>query len=282
MELDVAIVEQLAKSQEGTTLALSAVAEQLQKLNTRLEKEDVVDEDAAKEAEKAAAEEEEKAFKKSIVTDVIAALKEGGLMDLNAKKEVKVGGKDKWPMSGRPAAEDEEKTTKVRTETGEVQKPIQAMKKAADLEEEEKDKELMPGEEMEEKGVVPPEEMVPEEDEDKDGSEEYPQEMKAVISKMKADFKKQLASFQKSMETNIKKETESRMRKMGFREERGLASPKIRSLGVDETPIVKAQKASSPEEMANELSKLSYKQINRLRFQMEAGDTTGVPRELLQ
>ena len=120
-------------------------------------------------------------------------------------------------------------------------------------------------------------------EEEEVGSEEYPQEMKAIISKMKADFKKQIANLKKSTEASLKSEVESRMRKMGFREERGLASPKIRSLGVDgELPITKAQKTQSSDEMADELAKLSYKQINRLRFQMESGDTTGVPQELLR
>jgi hypothetical protein len=71
------------------------------------------------------------------------------------------------------------------------------------------------------------------------------------------------------------------MRKMGFREERGLAAPQLKNdgLGIDGTSII--QKSSTPADNVDQMMQLSYSELRRLQQNIEMGNTEGVPRELL-
>ena len=104
--------------------------------------------------------------------------------------------------------------------------------------------------------------------------------MKSMRKELKA-LKKQLKDVGSNMEKAITKETESRLRKMGFREENGLQKPlRIETpLGVDgSTPIVKTGTSTDTVE---QLAGMSYKQLRDLQAQIEMGNIEGVPRELL-
>ena len=85
------------------------------------------------------------------------------------------------------------------------------------------------------------------------------------------------------MEKAIKVEAETRLRKMGFAEDRSLASPQTRKivdgLGVDGSELI--QKGQSPEDTVDQLASLSYKQLRDMQTQIEAGVTDGLPRELI-
>lgn len=240
---------------EGLVLAFKANAEVLNKLNSRLEKQDMDEEEEwRKEKEMEEMEEagmEKAALVKEIVGQVFAALKQGGL-ELDADKEHKVSGKDTWPMSGRPAAEDEEVPAKVRSETNEVQKPIVASQKMDHPEEEEEGPEEYPMEEDEEKDV--------------------PVEMKSMAKELMA-LKKSNEDLKKNMAQMVRKATEDQLRKMGFQEEKGLTAPKmIKSLvGDNGVAIKKAQDekiVDDPIENIKQLSKMSYRKLAEMRVKM--------------
>ena len=98
-------------------------------------------------------------------------------------------------------------------------------------------------------------------------------------------MKKEIDSLKKQLETAVQTEAESRLRKMGFREENGLQRPQVftpdtpSALGTDgSTPIVKSQNQG---DTVDQLSGLSYKQLRDIQHKIESGDTDGVPRELL-
>ena len=87
------------------------------------------------------------------------------------------------------------------------------------------------------------------------------------------------------MQSIVKRESEDRLRKMGFREETSLQGPRLiqyddpSMLGTDGTSPIK--KSSTPENTVDELSKLSYKQLRDMQTQIEIGDTDGLPQELV-
>ena len=113
-----------------------------------------------------------------------------------------------------------------------------------------------------------------------DEEEPEEEEMKSMRKELRA-LKKQLVNYESTMEKAITKEAESRLRKMGFREENGLQRPqRIETpLGGDgSTPIVKG---NNDVETVDQLMGLSYKQLRDLQAQIEMGDTEGIPRELL-
>ena len=94
--------------------------------------------------------------------------------------------------------------------------------------------------------------------------------------------KKQIAAYEANMEKAVSNEAEGRLRKMGFREERGLVAPTLTSgdgLGVDGTSII--QKAQNAGDTVDQLINLSYGELRKLQQNIEMGNTDGVPRELL-
>ena len=89
-------------------------------------------------------------------------------------------------------------------------------------------------------------------------------------------------NMKKAMETMVKAETEKRLQKMGFKEETSLQKPVMKhydTIGTDGTqPIKKSEPVGDPVE---QLADLSYKQLREMQFAIEAGNTDGVPQELL-
>ena len=84
----------------------------------------------------------------------------------------------------------------------------------------------------------------------------------------------------------VQTEAENRLRKMGFREETGLVAPKVIQkdaaigLGVDgSTPIKKS--AESASDTVEQLMDMSYQELRNLQYRLEAGDTDGLPKELI-
>ena len=68
---------------------------------------------------------------------------------------------------------------------------------------------------------------------------------------------------------------------MGFREETGLQAPRQVNydLGTDgTTPIAKAQTEG---DTVDQLVNLSYKDLREIQTRIQAGETDGIPRELL-
>ena len=275
------VLTKVEKQMEGTNLALAAVAEVLQKMDARLS----TDEEAEmRKAEESQAQSERTVLVKEIAGEVALLLADAG-MDVYGTK-VRSAAKTGKSAGG---ADDSEKPASIKSNIADQQATIQAMKKGdtSKFEEgEEEAEEDMPAAKggymkTQEPEDGDDEDMEKEEDEK---AEEYPEEedeaeISAMAKELKA-LKKQLANYEKSMDTAITKETESRLRKMGFREENGLQRPSIMDtpLGTDgATPIVKTANVDTVDQLAD----LSYKQLRDLQAQIEMGNTDGVPKELL-
>ena len=273
-------LNKVEKQIEGTNLALAAVAEVLQKMDARLS----TDEEAEmRKAEEEHADSERTALVKDIAGEVALLLADAG-MDVDGTK-VRSAAKTGKTSSG---ADDSEKPANIKSNIADQQATIQAMRKQeGDEEEEEEDMPAAKGGYMkgDEEEDMEEEEMEKEGD-DEDEEVEYPaseeeddSEISAMAKQLKA-LKKQISGYEKSMDTAITKETESRLRKMGFREENGLQRPVQleQPLGTDgATPIVKQGNT----DVVDQLTDLSFKQLRDLQAQIELGNTDGVPKELL-
>ena len=275
------ISERIEKQMEGNSLALAAVAEVLQKMDARLAKDDAIE---YEELQKQHAANEQQELVKAVATEVFNLLKEGTKTE---EKGLDVSGDSRSAKStGKSAgsADDSEKGAPIGTKIEDQQKTIQAAilalkKEEEDAEEDEDGEKGMAysknhGEDDEEEDF-PVEEKGEDEDADPDDDMD---EMKMQLDALK----KQIAAYEANMEKAVSNEAEGRLRKMGFREERGLVAPTLTSgdgLGVDGTSII--QKAQSGADTVEQLADLSYGELRRLQQNIEMGNTDGVPRELL-
>ncbi len=272
------ILANLEKHMEGNQLALAAVAEVLQKMDARLLKEE---EDIEEEEMEKAAEAEKEALVKSVANSVIAALKADQGMDVD-------GDKVRSASQGPAGQADEEKPASPTTKIEDQQATIQAMQKA-DEEDDDEDAEKatdgmkMKADDDKEEDEDAEKEMAKAKEEDDDDEKEMDKAEDDTITAMRKELdalKKQLGDAESNIEKAVQEESESRLRKMGFREETSLQAPKItHPLGTDgTTPIVKG---NNPENTVDQLASLSYKELRDLQNKIELGDTDGVPRELI-
>jgi len=266
-------LERLEKQMEGTNLALAAVAEVLQKMDSRLSKEDAVE---IERLQKAEAQDEQSRLVKAVAEEVFHLLKEGTNTE---EKGLDVSGEArKAKATGKTAAnaDDAEKGAPVNTKLEDQQNTIQAMYKADDDDEEEED-DMEKGHDDEEEEDFPVEEKTYKEDDDEEMPED--EEMKSMKKQLDA-LKKQISEYEGNMEKAIADESQNRLRKMGFREERGLAAPAISNgMGVDGTTVI--QKAQNGVDVVDQLAGLSYNELRKIQQNIEMGNTDGVPRELL-
>ena len=260
------ISERIEKQMEGNSLALAAVAEVLQKMDARLAKDDAVE---YEELQKQHAANEQQELVKAVATEVFNLLKEGTKTE---EKGLDVSGASRSAKStGKSAgsADDSEKGAPIGTKIEDQQKTIQAAilalkKEEEDAEEDEDGEKGMAysknhGEDDEEEDF-PVEEKG--EDEDKDPDDDM-DEMKMQLDALK----KQIAAYEANMEKAVSNEAEGRLRKMGFREERGLVAPTLTSgdgLGVDGTSII--QKAQSGADTVEQLADLSYGELRTSKW----------------
>jgi predicted metal-dependent hydrolase len=124
------------------------------------------------------------------------------------------------------------------------------------------------------------EEDFPQEEENGDGSDEEPSDDDEIANSLQ----KQLASLQKQIDgldisKAVKNESENRLRKMGFKEENGLQKPQLSKnvFGADETPIKKAQTVN---DVVDQLTNLSYKELRKMQEYKRQGLTEGLPDEI--
>lgn len=266
------VTERLEKQMEGTNLALAAVAEVLHKMDSRLQKEEAVQ---YEDFQKQTAANEQQALVKAVATEVFNLIKEGTSTE---EKGLAVSGESRPAKStGKSSAnaDDSEKGAPIGTKIEDQQKTIQAAFLNKEDEEDEDGEEengyAKKGEDDEE-DEFPVEEKGEDDDPDDDMDE-----MKMQLNALK----KQIAAYEANMEKAVSTEAENRMRKMGFREERGLAAPQLKNdgLGIDGTSII--QKSSTPADNVDQMMQLSYSELRRLQQNIEMGNTEGVPRELL-
>jgi hypothetical protein len=273
------INERLEKQMEGTNLALAAVAEVLQKMDDRLAKEE---HDAIASAEASAAEAAKADLVKSVASEVVALLKEGGDQGMD------VSGDDRKAQStgkGPQDADDSESAANVATKIEDQQNTIQAAYHG-DEDDDKKEKGMYKEDDDDEDGS----EKAMKKDDDDDKADDIPESEEKGMDDDKDDddmekmqkqlesLQKQLAETQSNMQKAIQSESEDRLRKMGFREENGLQAPQQIGLGVDSTtPIQKSAAVDTPDQLAE----LSYSELRNMQHKIESGDTDGLPRELL-
>lgn len=252
-----AVLANITKSQEGIAAGLGAVAEFLTKQYDKEEERKEAEALKVADEEEKEKEELEKQSLVKAVTDAVmkqitnpAVLKQ--LQNLHGDTAFKVSGKDTWPMSSRPAAEDKETTAKLRNETEEVQKPIQAMQKQSPVEEvaPELDDDVHPEEcrcENCPKGIaVKASEFPKEEDKFPKQEAEYPEDMRAMLKnlqKQNSVLTKELINLKKSQDTLVKSSVKGALEKVGFREEKNVSGVRLlkSTLGVTEMDIKKSE-----------------------------------------
>ena len=273
-------MERIEKQLEGNSLALSAVAEVLSKMDGRLSRDEEV---ALAKAEQEEAAADRSSLIKEIASEVAGILKADNQMDVDGTKVRPAAKTGKTPAN----ADDAEKPIAATSKIEDQQATIQAMQKG-DAEEEDEKAEEYPVDEkkggMKYKAADDEEE--DEEDVDKAGDGEAEEEEedadaeKSMMKQLEA-LKKQVADYEANMQKAIQTETEGRLRKMGFREDNGLQRPMRTEvgLGVDGTSPIKKQAANA--DVADQLASLSYKELRDLQVNIAQGKTEGVPRELL-
>ena len=256
------ILERIEKQMEGSNLALAAVADVLNKMDGRLskaaEEEEYVEEQKAADIEKSE-------LIKSIATEVYDLIKADNGLDVDGEK-VRSGKK----VAQGNSADDSATTVDATRSISDVQATIQAMQKAESDDDDDDDKKH------------PMEESVDKADDDDDEKEKgYSAKSYEELTKQLEDLQKQLGEYDNNIQKQVQDEAENRLRKMGFREETGLTAPKQINyeLGTDgTTPIVKA---NSSEDTVDQLVNLSYKELRDMQSMIQAGQTDGIPRELL-
>ena len=262
--MDNDVLTRLEKQMEGNGLALAAVAEVLQKMDARLTKaEDDEKEDDDKKVEEAmleAAEMEKSMLVKAIAQEVrTELLKESAGQSDNGMDVDGENVRTATKAGSSTDADDSEETVDIKTETDKVQGIIQAMQKQLG----ELSKDYMDEEENDGEPAVNTDD---DDDDDK-----------------KDDDTEGLWNMKKAMESMVKAETEKRLQKMGFKEETSLQKPVIKNydtMGIDGTqPIRKSEQSAG--DPVDQLADLSYKQLREMQFSIEAGQTDGVPQELL-
>jgi hypothetical protein len=116
-----------------------------------------------------------------------------------------------------------------------------------------------------------------EEDEDDKRSQDEIYEMKKQLETLQ----KQIVGYQEAIKKSNDAEVVERLERMGFREETGLAAPKIipdETLGTEGQSFI--SKAEQQEDVVDQLSKLSFKELRTLQERVESGQTEGLPTEL--
>ena len=263
------ILNRIEKHMEGTSLGLAALAEVLQKMDGRMDADDAY---AIQKAEQEQAAYEHASLVKNIAKSVLIELADQG-MDVDGEKVKTVGGSD--PTKGATAtpnyvgdSDDSSENVTIPTKIEDQQASIQAEEHDEEEDEKEEKAYMKKAEDEEENGNGDDEEESPEE-------EDFP---------IEESLQKQLASLQKQINgldisKAVKNESENRLRKMGFKEENGLQKPQLSKnvFGADETPIKKAQTVN---DVVDQLTNLSYKELRKMQEYKRQGLNEGLPDEI--
>ena len=283
------MVDRLEKQIEGSNLALAAVAEVLQKMDSRLSK--------AEDEEIELAQDQEDAFEKQEIIKAVA----GEVYSLIKADSNPTGAQwgnstDASVQSMKEGTDDSGNNVKAPRKTEDVNVTLQAMQKQLNLLR--KDWAGKDEEEDENENNGDPQNGDPQDGDDPDVDEEgnpiernmrYSLENEAAYPVLE-NMQKQINELTSALRGNfdmqkmVQNETEGRLRKMGFREETSLQRPTLLryedSLGIDgTTPITKT--ADSPEDMVDQMLNMSYKDLRVLQERIESGDTDGIPQEFL-
>ena len=283
------ILNRIEKHMEGTQLGLAALSEVLQKMDARIESEAEASYELAKAEEEAL---EKEALVRDIAKAVLIELSDQG-MDVDGTDIENVGKPD--PTKGATAtpnyigdADDSSETVTPRTDISEQQASIMAEKKEDEEEEkaytkmgmnkaEDEDDKDEDDEEEKAMGFPKKEKAMHEgEDEDKEDDEGDDDDDVKKLFKQMSSLQKQIESL--DISKSVKEESENRLRKMGFKEENGLQKPQLNNVfGADETPIKKAQTVN---DVVDQLTTLSYKELRKMQELKRQGMVDGLPDEI--
>jgi len=246
------VLDQIQKQLEGNTLGLSAVADVLQKMEARLEK---AEEFEYEEDLQLAEEEQYDALIKGVAMEVIAMIKSDNEVGIDVE-EKRVGG---TKLSDSNADDGSETVDNAKgTPTADAQDTIVSK--------------------MGKKPMLSKDDSEDKDEEEEEGKDEIVvQEMKKQLE----DLQKQVAGYQEAIKKSNDTEIVQRLERMGFREENGLAAPKIipdQTLGTEGESFI--SKAEQTEDVVEQLSKLSFKELRTLQERVESGQTEGLPTEL--
>ena len=279
------ILDRIEKHMEGTSLGLAALAEVLQKMDGRMEADDAY---AIEKAEQEQAAIEHAALVKNIAKSVLIELSDQG-MDVDGTAIENVGKPD--PTKGATAtpnyvgdSDDSSETIEPRSSIEDQQASIMAEDNG---EEDDKKEDVDKAMRNKMENAMHPKVENAEHDE----KEEEDGEMKKADKENDEEkieeamgLKKQLANLQKQIEAldiskAVKEESENRLRKMGFKEENGLQRPQLSNnvFGADETPIKKAQTVN---DVVDQLTNLSYKELRKMQEFKRQGIVEGLPDEI--
>ena len=279
------ILNRIEKHMEGTSLGLAALAEVLQKMDGRMEADDAY---AIEKAEQEQAAYEHAALVKNIAKSVLIELSDQG-MDVDGTAIENVGKPD--PTKGATAtpnyvgdSDDSSETIEPRSSIEDQQASIMAEDNG---EEDDKKEDVDKAMRNKMENAMHPKVENAEHDE----KEEEDGEMKKADKENDEEkieeamgLKKQLANLQKQIEAldiskAVKEESENRLRKMGFKEENGLQRPQLSNnvFGADETPIKKAQTVN---DVVDQLTNLSYKELRKMQEFKRQGIVEGLPDEI--
>ena len=257
------VLEQIQKQLEGNTLGLTAVADVLQKMEARLEK---AEETEYEEDLQLAEEEQYNALIKGVAQEVIAMIKADNEVGIDVE-EKKVGG---TKLSDANADDGSETVDNAKgTPTADAQDVIVSKmgQKTLQKDDDSRDKEK---DEKDERDRA-------HRSDDDDDSDEI-----VTMKKQLEDLQKQVAGYQEAIKKSEDGEVVQRLERMGFREEKGLQAPKIipdATLGVESETFI--SKAEEQEDIVDQLSKLSFRDLRTLQERVQSGDTEGIPTELL-
>ena len=279
------ILNRIEKHMEGTSLGLAALAEVLQKMDGRMEADDAY---AIEKAEQEQAAIEHAALVKNIAKSVLIELSDQG-MDVDGTAIETVGKPD--PTKSATAtpnyvgdSDDSSETIEPRSSIEDQQASIMAEDNG---EEDDKKEDVDKAMRNKMENAMHPKVENAEHDE----KEEEDGEMKKADKENDEEkieeamgLKKQLANLQKQIEAldiskAVKEESENRLRKMGFKEENGLQRPQLSNnvFGADETPIKKAQTVN---DVVDQLTNLSYKELRKMQEFKRQGIVEGLPDEI--
>jgi len=283
------ILNRIEKHMEGTSLGLAALAEVLQKMDGRMEADDAY---AIEKAEQEQAAIEHANLVKNIAKSVLIELSDQG-MDVDGTDVENVGKPD--PTKGATAtpnyigdADDSSETITPRSSIEDQQASIMAEDDEDGEDKDKKEEKAMHDDgKKEEKAYMgrrvenamgdgDEEDRFPKDEKESDEGDD---EQKAMT-----DMKKSLLALQKQIDAfdiskAVKEESETRLRKMGFKEENGLQRPQLsNTFGADtETPIKKAQTVN---DVVDQLTNLSYKELRKMQEFKRQGIVEGLPDEI--
>ena len=256
----------LEKYMEGTSLGLAALSEVLTKMDARMTYAE--QEQDAFELEKA-----EEYERTSLIKDVASAVAEilKATDDLDGEKTRTAKKSGPLNADGDDGSDTVTPPTSAPDQHATIQAEDDDDKKKKDEKEELENAEYPMEEEDDEENDDNGE---PKEDDDtSDDDEDVENAMVGRMRKQINALSKQIEQYEGSVSKAVAEETEAKLRKMGFKEERRLVAPtQTSSFGQDEVKIVKASPKSG--DITEQLAELSYSELRKLQHQVANGEVT--------